>query len=136
MITHKYTFNKQERLNKKVEINKLFSESYSFTIYPLRFLYVINNDPENSVPVKLLVSVPKRIHKRAVKRNLLKRRIKEAYRKIKPSFLEETLFKKTKINLAIIYTSNEVLPYNEINKKVNLGIKKLLTEVERRESSF
>ena len=37
-------------------------------------------DPVGHLPARILVSVPKRYFKRAVKRNLLKRRIREAYR--------------------------------------------------------
>ena len=54
-----------------------------------------------------MVSVPKRSFKRAVKRNLLKRRIRESYRRQKGLLAQPW-------DLFIVYTSREVLPYEAI----------------------
>lgn len=54
---------------------------------------------------RLLISVPKRHFKRAVKRNLLKRRIREAYRRNKPSL---------PVDMMLIYLPAEVLDYGSI----------------------
>lgn len=133
----KYSFKKKERLTKKVEINRLFNEGSSFSIYPLKFIYLVEEDNISSEPpVKLLLSVPKRIHKRAVNRNLIKRRLKECYRKYKPKFFSEEIIKKSNIKLGIIYISNEILSYQELEKKIILGTKKLTTEIAKRNSFY
>ena len=56
---------------------------------------------------RIVVSVPKRLFKRAVKRNLLKRRIREAYRHQKGLI-------SAPVDILFIYTAPEVLPYEVI----------------------
>ena len=79
------TFSKSERLCSKIAIEKLVEEGKSFHLSPFKISWLSNT--EESVPVQILISVPKRTFKRAVYRNLLKRRIREAYRKNKQSLL-------------------------------------------------
>jgi ribonuclease P protein component len=63
-------------------MERLFSkgESQSASAYPLRMVYIIKERQEGEEPVEVLVSVSKRHFKRAVKRNRVKRQIREAYR--------------------------------------------------------
>lgn len=56
---------------------------------------------------RILVSVPKRSFKRAVKRNLLKRRIREAYR------LQKGLLAPG-FDIMIVYSPREILPFETI----------------------
>ncbi len=63
----------------------------------------------------MLFSVPKRFHKRANKRNLLRRRIKEAYRLNKPQQSSEEMI-KSGLNIAIIYSSKEREEYPRIER--------------------
>ena len=54
-----------------------------------------------------MISVPKRHFKRAVKRNLLKRRIRESYR------LQKDLL-PVPVDIAFLYLDREVLPSEDI----------------------
>ncbi len=67
-----------ERLRTLGAIRRLFTEGESGFVYPFRYLWYSDADTEPSVEV--LFSVPKKYHKRANKRNLLRRRTKESYR--------------------------------------------------------
>ena len=67
-----FTLQKEERLNSKIIIEKLFSGgSKSLPAFPLRIVYMPVE--EESLPtISLLISVPKKKFKRAVKRNRVK----------------------------------------------------------------
>lgn len=118
-IKEKYTFGKQEKLCSKTEIDNLFASGESFIAYPLRVVYTLediaDNAPHNP---KILISVSKKKFKRAVKRNRVKRLVREAYRLNKSLFT--TLFypQKKNINIAFIYLKDELPDYNEIEKAI------------------
>ena len=93
--TEKHTFHKAERLNSLLLIEKLFSGgSKSLPAYPLRIVYM-PVDGEGYPTASFLISVPKKRFKRAVKRNRVKRQIREALRKNK-SLLTDALNAKGK----------------------------------------
>ncbi|MBO4454944.1 MAG: ribonuclease P protein component [Bacteroidales bacterium] len=71
------TLPKAERLCGRTAIGTLMSKGKWERTAHLRCCYLSGNGLEFS---RLMVSVPKRWFKRAVKRNLLKRRMREAYR--------------------------------------------------------
>ena len=113
-----FTLQKEERLNSKIIIEKLFSGgSKSLPEFPLRIVYMTVE--EESLPtVSLLISVPKKRFKRAVKRNRVKRQIREAYRKNK-FILKDALEKENKkAAIAIIWLGNELYDSSEIETKV------------------
>ena len=67
---------------------------------------------------RIVVSVPKRLFKRAVKRNLLKRRIREAYRHQKDLV-------SAPVDILFIYTAPEVLPYEVIYADMTAVLQKI-----------
>ena len=113
--TEKHTFHKAERLNSLLLIEKLFSGgSKSLAAYPLRIVYM-PVDGEGYPTASFLISVPKKRFKRAVKRNRVKRQIREALRKNK-SLLTDALNAKGKI--AFIWLDNSLHPSAEVEEKV------------------
>lgn len=80
MATH--TLCKQERLCGQRLTEQLFDrkESRSVALFPVRAVWRETERGEGEPPVRLLVSVSKRHFKRAVKRNRVKRQLREAYR--------------------------------------------------------
>ena len=98
---------KQERVCSKVLIDRLFNggKSHSMSAYPLRVVYMymqaedIANDEPNT---QLLVSVPKKCFKRAVKRNRVKRQVREAYRRNR-SIVSERLSDGCRLVMAFIW---------------------------------
>ena len=77
-------FRKEERLCSRKLTDSLFNsgERQSLSAYPVRAVYM-SVPAVDKASVKILVSVPKRHFKRAVKRNRIKRQLREAYRKNK-----------------------------------------------------
>lgn len=74
-----YTFRKEERLCSRKHLDLLFKNGSSFLLYPFRVSYLFVED-QTDVQAQVVINVPKKRYKRAVDRNLLKRRIREAYR--------------------------------------------------------
>lgn len=75
----KNTLGKEERLKSRKLIEKLYSEGNSVKKFPLRMVYIQTKHTSN-FPAQVGVSVPKRIFKLAVKRNRIKRLMRESYR--------------------------------------------------------
>ena len=87
-----------------MSVAALFEHGKGLSAGCLRCKYIARPTGEAS---RIVVSVPKRLFKRAVKRNLLKRRIRESYRRQK-----ELL--SSPVDILFIYTSPEVLPYEAV----------------------
>lgn len=114
----KFTFKKEERLSSKKQIEELFARGSYFYLHPFKVIYLAKR--EANPPHQVLISVSARTFKKAVDRNLIKRRIRESYR------LQKHLLGNEKNWLiAYIYTSKEILPSNTIQKKMLLALQKL-----------
>lgn len=115
------TLSHTERLRTLGAIRRLFTEGESGFVYPFRYLWYAEADTQPSVEV--LFSVPKKYHKRANKRNLLRRRTKESYRLQKEVL---TLHVGTRnLDVALIYSAREVLP----SKKINHAVHRILESI-------
>lgn len=102
-----------ERLRSLGAVRRLFESGESGFVYPFRYVWFAEPDLVQSVEV--LFSVPKKFHKRANRRNLLRRRTKEAYR------LQKNLLRAdapVNLDLALIYSSKEVVSYKTITHAV------------------
>lgn len=124
----KNTFTKDERLCNKIEIESLFKTGNSLFVFPFKILYKEAQSTQKH-PVKVLFSVPKRNFKRAVHRNLIRRRIKESYRLNKNSFYENLNNTETQISLMIIYVDKEIADYSKIEKSLKKGLAKLIKKL-------
>lgn len=116
--SHKFTLPKVERLNSRILIEKLFTGgSKSLPAFPLRIVYMpVEGD---TLPIAtLLISVPKKRFKRAVKRNRVKRQIREAYRKHKQILIDSLKNSNKKVALAFIWLDNELHDSADVEAKV------------------
>ena len=125
--TRLHTFKKHERLSKKKFIDELFKSGTTFFDFPFKIFYLVHSHDDVS-PVQVLFSVPKRLYKKAVKRNLIKRRIREAYRQNK-HILNIPASKKAFI--AYIYVSPEILGFQTIENKLITTLKRLNEEMNK-----
>ena len=124
------TFKKDERLSAEKIIDKLFSRGKSFLIYPYRVVWM-EHEAGTKYPAQILISVSKKKFKKAVDRNLIKRRTREAYRKNKSSFYKFLNHKEKNCIFALVYTSNEIALYKEIEQKIILILQRLQSEYEK-----
>jgi ribonuclease P protein component len=119
-----YTFSKEERLSWKRRIDLLFGQGRSFVVFPLRVIY-LPLDEKKEIPVSVLVSVSKKKFKRAVKRNQIKRRVREAYRMQKHGLTESLAEKGKAMFVAFLYIDKEIHSFSMIEKAMKKAIKTL-----------
>ena len=126
------TLRKAERFHSHKLIEKLFAEGKVWIKYPFRIVWMPLEEPKGP-PAEVMISVSKKKFKRANKRNLLRRRTKEAYRQQKDKLYEFLELHHKRIAFAIIYLPAEELLYADIEK----GMKKMLSKmIEELTSSF
>lgn len=121
-----FSFHAKEKLKSAKAISSLFESGNVIYFSPVRAIWqFVPEKPEPSVLVAF--SVSKKLFKRAVDRNLLKRRMRESYRINKHLFLNPSGSIHQQIHLIYIYHKPKVLPYAEIEKGV-LGVLLKLNE--------
>ena len=94
--------------------------SRSFSVFPLRAVYMSVEQQE--VPVSILISVPKKRFKRAVKRNRVKRQIREAYRVNKHELLNILVERKCRLAIAFIYLSDQLVESSIIEDRMRIAL--------------
>jgi ribonuclease P protein component len=120
------TFSKKERIVSRKLIEQLFSKgnSHSTSAFPLRVVYMEKDRDEGEEPVQIMISVSKRHFKRAVKRNRVKRQIREAYRHHK-TILTAKVPEDKSIAIAFIWLADELFDSQQVERCV----KRLLGKV-------
>lgn len=126
-----YTFTKEERLCNKKLIDELFHNGSSFLCYPFKVSWMFVNEPQQ-FPAQILLAVSKKRFKRAVDRNLVKRRMREAYRLHKQKYLYDVLTaSEKKIVLSLGFIGKEIAPYDFTEKKMLKLLTQLCTELSK-----
>ena len=111
------TLTKKERLCGKTSISMLLAKGRHGNVPGLRFCCLAGSGSGTN---RIMVSVPKKLFKRAVKRNLLKRRIRESYRKQKHNLTVEG-----GLDVLFMYSTKEILSYEQIYQAVGQIINKI-----------
>ena len=118
------TLGKEERLKSNLRIKDLLKNGRMASAFPLKVFWDIQ--PENQrFPACVAVSVPKKRFRKAVERNLLKRQIREAYRKNKEIIYEPLMERGMNINLVILFLQDEFITFVELEKNLKDLLKKI-----------
>ena len=122
-------FSKHEKLKSKIAIDALFSKGKSLKEYPIRLVF-LEKEEESNIVANVGVVVPKKQVKLAVNRNLIKRRMREAYR-LNNSALKAVLKKEgLALNMMFIYANKQILDYAVIEDKIKVILTRLIEQCE------
>ena len=111
------TLPKKERLCGRKAVSDLLARGKHGSVPGLRYLCLYGNESETD---RIMISVPKKLFKRAVKRNLLKRRIRESWRKQK-----HQLSLEGRMDILFMYPNKEILSYEDVYAAVGRIIENL-----------
>ena len=149
-----YTLPRAERLRSLKTIRRMFDEGHSGFVYPFRYVSLVERadakradaERENaerldakgadavetidaeSRRVEVMFSVPKKFHKRANRRNLLKRRAREAYRLHREPLRERLQQQGATLRVALIYSTKECHTY----KTISYAVQRILEQISQR----
>lgn len=128
-MTERFTFPKEEKLCSRDLIGRLFVEGdRTVSCFPFRIVYMLLPASEQT-GASLLISVPKKRFKRAVKRNRVKRQVREMYRHSKQD-LAETLEKTGQgMALAVIWCDDKLWPSDQLEPRFRSAMEKLVQKV-------
>lgn len=124
------TFSKNERLYGFRTIQLLFIEGRSFSVPSFRVTWMRTSTGPAAFH-QVMISVPKAIHKKSSDRNLIRRRIREAYRLNKSILQKSGCEHSPPLSFCITCTSKEILNYSTIHDKINLLLQRLNEECEK-----
>lgn len=117
-----YSFKKDERLCSKKVIDRLFSEGQSFLVYPLKVVF-LSTPLNTSSSVQAGFTVSKKNFKQAVKRNRIKRLMREAYRLNKNELYLELGEKQ--LAVFFIYIGKEMPVFSKVEKAIKKAFRQI-----------
>lgn len=146
-----HTLPRSERLRSLGAVRRLFTEGEGGFVYPFRYMYrvtkphavgdgtavdgVVSDHVDNSPgdyaegSIEVLFSVPKKFHKRANRRNLLKRRTREAYRLSREALRRSVREAGVEIDVALVYSVKECQSYRSIAYAVQRILERIRTRI-------
>jgi ribonuclease P protein component len=122
-------FPKGERLKSRKKILYLLHEGNIAKAGPIKIVWGKDQyaySEEEPANIQTAFSVPKRKFKRAVKRNRIRRKMKEIFRLNRQSLNTYLEKNDIQLNLLIIYLSTTDLPYREIEKHLTRALNNIL----------
>ena len=122
------TFPLKEHLKSKSVIEQLYAKGASVTVFPLRAVFIEQAQEQQEPVAAILINVAKKRFRHAVDRNLVKRRIREAYRTSKHPFVEALENNGKKMAVAMIYIDNKHNSTVFIRKKMARLLESILTK--------
>jgi len=108
------SFGRSQKLKSKKLIDTLFVEGKNLKSYPLKLVYIPINTSENP-ELKTAVSVPKKLVKTAVKRNRIKRMMREVFRKNKYLVTKDL---SSSYAFMFIHISREEMTYEKLDQSM------------------
>lgn len=127
MPLKEFSYNKNEKLKSRKQLQQIFSTGKTFTIFPLKVFYQLVDEQDNII--KTGVGVSKKNFKKAVDRNRIKRLLREYYRTQKIPLHNSLLNNNKKLAIFILYIDKVLPAYNLIQQKMLQVTERLLNEL-------
>ena len=129
------TFNKEERLCSRKLLDLLFKNGSSFLLYPFRVSYLFVDVP-HSFPAQVVINVSKKRFKKAVDRNLIKRRSREAYRLQKQAELYPAISEQEQLLIfSLQFVGKKIYEFSFMEKKMDGALKRLVNNIKNDQGS-
>lgn len=119
-------FRKNEHLCSKKQIEALLTQGERFFVFPLKVCYRFQDETAAALPCLSVIAVPKRYFKKAVARNLLKRRMRESFRLHKHDLYTALAARNRSLYVFLQYAHDEALPYAQIEPAMKKILEKLI----------
>src|SRR6185312_508041 len=123
LITERFTLKAHERLISHTLIQQLFKEGKSFSVFPLRIIYLQSENQKFSLQAGFTVN--SRNFKKAVDRNRIKRLMRETYRLQKNKLLNQLTKNHKNLGVFFVYTGKELPEFHELFEKMQRVLEKL-----------
>lgn len=120
-----FSFGREERLKSFSLIRDLFGSGRVLNHYPMRIIWLPVATSDNTFPVQLAISVPRKKFPKAVHRNRIKRQIKEAYRLNKHRLYRALEGRETNFAVMIIYVDKKMPVFDELEPQVRKALDRL-----------
>ncbi|MBQ4913367.1 ribonuclease P protein component [Maribacter sp. MMG018] len=125
-----FSFGKKEKLKSNILIGQLFLEGKSLSVYPLKLIYLKTDIQDTQI--KTAVTVPKKIFKRAVHRNRIKRLLRESYRLNKAIIFNNT---GDKFAFLFLYLGKEMPAFVDLESKMKLLLQKFNAQINEKNNA-
>ena len=127
-MAKEFSYNKQEKLKSKKQLDRLFKIGKSFTVFPVKVFFVLVDEQDNII--KTGVGVSSRHFKKAVHRNRIKRLLREAYRTEKLPLHASLNKTEKKLAVFLLFIDKAMPEYALLKQKMQLCIQRLIHEVD------
>ena len=128
-MTTKQTFGKQERLKSSLAIQELLKNGQTISSFPFKIYWRQTADLHQGYPAKTAILIPKKKFRRAVDRNLMRRRIRDVYRRNKYLIYEPLEEKNMNIILVILFLSDEFISFEKLSAAICKLLGKLAEKI-------
>lgn len=124
-----FSYNKKEKLKSRKQLQEIFTSGKTFTVFPVKVFFQLVDKQDNIV--KAGVGVSKKNFKHAVKRNRIKRLLREVYRTEKTPLHTALSAGNKKLKIFFLYIDSALIQHSFLQQKMKVIIKKLLNEIKK-----
>ena len=138
-MSQRYTLTKAEKLKSRKQIEWVFKEGRSLSVFPFKVFYLVAPlpvamprqapSPLTPAPLQAGFGAGSRHFKKAVDRNRIKRLSREAYRLQKQPLIDALALKERSMALFFVYTGKELPDQGTVKEKIGVLLQKLMKEV-------